>query len=66
MILDDLFEDIFGLPLLEPMIRYEKQWQVKHENKKPNPKPRYNEIGEKHRFKSYMEQEEEKLKSIKQ
>lgn len=38
MILDDLFSDLFGLPLLEPMIRYEKQWQVKHENKKPNPK----------------------------
>ena len=65
MILDDVFGEIFGLPLLEPMIRYEKQWQVKHETKKPNPKPRYNEIGEKHRFKSYVEQEEERMNTIK-
>jgi hypothetical protein len=65
MVLNELFSDIFGLPLLEPMIRYEKQWQVKHETKKPNPKPRYNEIGEKHRFKSYVEQEEEKMATLK-
>ena len=26
MILDELFSDIFGIPLLEQMIRYEKQW----------------------------------------
>jgi hypothetical protein len=31
MVLDDLFSEIFGIALLEPMIRYEKRWAVKHE-----------------------------------
>lgn len=63
-VINDVFEEIFGIPLLEPMIRYEKQWHVKHEIKKPQPKPRYNEIGEKHRFKSFVEQEEERINQI--
>ena len=61
VILDELFEDIFGIPLLEPTINYVKQWRVVHESKKPNPKPRYNEIGERHKYKGFVEQEEVRL-----
>lgn len=64
MVLDDLYNKLFGIPLLEPMIQYEKYWTVKHDTtlKKPKPQARYYEIGEKHRFKSFIETEEEKMK----
>lgn len=65
MVLDELFHEIFGINLLEPTIMYEKQWTVKHEVIKPKPKARYYEIGEKHRFKSYVETEEEKMQLLK-
>jgi DNA-binding transcriptional MocR family regulator len=47
------------------MIGYQKTWKVVHEYRKPNPKPRYHEISEKHRFKGFIELEEEKLKEKK-
>jgi hypothetical protein len=34
---------------------------VKHDTSKPRPKAKYSEIGEKHRFKGYLESEEEKI-----
>lgn len=66
IVLDDLFFELFGITLLQPAIEYEKQWVVKHEVQKPKPKARYNEIGEKHRFKSYVETEEEKIQMFKE
>jgi hypothetical protein len=65
MVLNDLFLKMFGLPLLDPMIGYQKMWKVVNESRKLNPKPRYNEIGEKHRFKGYLEIEQEKLQEQK-
>lgn len=60
-VLDDVFDDVFGIKLLEPRIEVEEYWVVRPQQAVKKPKQaRYMEVGDRHRFKSLREQEDEK------
>ena len=63
-ILDEIFDEVFGMKLLEPRIEVEERWVVKpHQAYKKPKQARYLEVGDRHKFKTLAEQEEERKKA---